>query len=240
MSMNFKRALLRISQEMSSRDLENLKFACRDVIPEARLDFIHSPKDVFQILEEKGLLATDKLEYLTRQLIDINRRQLLSHFESFGFHIPEQPSSGLTTAVEDQSLNSIDSHFTRCLLALSQKLTAEEVDRLAFAWCGTHLSLSPDRIFSAHQLFTLMSRKLILKPDNLQVLYLELSEMGRQDLCKIIEDYYQVIGAGFHGGYPPLNGHSFVPSPSPSSTYGREGKDILYVYLYKKYLDLLV
>lgn len=228
MSMNFRRALLRIAQEMSSRDLENLKFACRDVIPESRLDFIHSSKDIFLILEEKGLLSTDKLDYLTRQLVDINRPQLLSHFESFGFHIPDQHSSSgpsqSSTAIEDHSLNSIESHFTRCLLALSQKLTAEEVDRLAFAWCGTHLSISPDKIFSAHQLFTLMSRKLALKPDNLQVLYLELSEMGRQDLCKIIEDYYQVIGLGYHGGYILHNGQNFTPSPSPSS-YGREGKE---------------
>lgn len=208
--MNFRRALLRIGQEIGQRDLDSLKFACRDAIPESRMDFIHSAKDVFLVLEEKGLLSQDKLDYLTRQLIDIGRPQLLSHLEAFGFHVHDSSAS-------PDSSSSAESHFTRCLLAISQKLNSEEIDRLAFAWCSTHLSTSPDKIFSAYQLFTLMSHKLIFKPDNLQVLYIELNEMGRQDLCKIIEEYF------LHTQRHQNGGRSFTPSHSPTPLCIREG-----------------
>ena len=211
--MNYKRALLRMGQEIGQRDLENLKFGCRDAIPESRREHIHAARDLFSALEEKGLLSPEKLDYLARQMVDIGRPGLLSHLEAFGFTIPDLHRALSPTEADSSS----ETPFTRCLLQISQKLLAEEVDRLAFAWCGNFLMISPDKIYSANQLFNLMNQRMIIKPDNMQVLYIELNEMGRQDLCKMIEDYYHTVGMS----HQPYNG---IYSPSPVPSLYREGK----------------
>lgn len=233
--MNYRRALNRIGQEIGQRDLSDLKFACRDVIDESRREHIHAARDLFIALEERNLLSHDKLDYLARRLSDIGRAQLLSHFEAFGFQVPDlsrPPVSGSPTS--DTETDAAESSFTKCLLTISQKLNSDEVDRLAFAWCNHYLNRTVDQIFSANQLFTLMNQRLVLTPNNLQVLYIELSEMGRQDLCKIIEEYYQTMGIN-QQPYNSTIPHTPSPTPSNFSNRGnREGKRSYGSCIYKK------
>ena len=233
--MNFRRALNRIGQEIGQRDLSDLKFACRDAIDESRREHIHAARDLFIALEERNLLSQDKLDYLARRLSDIGRAQLLSHFEAFGFHVPDlscPPASGSPT--NDTETDAAESPFTKCLLTISQKLNSDEVDRLAFSWCNHYLNRTVDQIFSANQLFTLMNQRLVITPDNLQVLYIELSEMGRQDLCKIIEEYYHTMGINQHP-YNSTIQHAPSPTPSNFSSRGsREGKRLYSSCIYNK------
>lgn len=219
--MEFRRALLRVAGELGTNDLEKLKFACSDQIPDAKRERIHSPIDLLIALEEKGLLASDKIDYLARQLNGIGRPALLSHFQQFGFTVNPESLRAQRKSEDTQP----EARLNKFLLHISDKLTCSEIDRLAFAWCKCYLNKTPDQIHSAFQLFTLMTQRLAITPENLDVLYIELSEMGRQDLCRSIEDYYHKNGIK-HGLYPyyqgPTSGVSTPSSSTASTPYNSE------------------
>lgn len=212
--MEFRRALLRVAGELGTNDLEKLKFACSDQIPDAKRERIHSSIDLLIALEEKGLLASDNIDYLAKQLNGIGRPTLLSHFHQFGFTV--SPESSRTQRKNEETRP--EARLNKLLLRLSDNLTCPEIDHLAFAWCKSFLNRTPDQIHSAFQLFTLMTQRLAITPDNLDVLFIELSEMGRQDLCRSIEDYYNRNGIK-HGLYcsGPTSGVS-TPSSSTATT----------------------
>lgn len=183
--LNFRRCLARISSELSRQDVDELKFFCRDVIPVSRLEKIHMGTDLFAALEERDYLRIDKLDFLVDCLTNIKRDKLLDHLYSAGFHIPgPSVQEGHTT----QFL------FTQCLLHVSQQLQMYEVEKLAFVLAGSLLETNKANIYSANQLFTLMQQQQLIAPDNLDQLYVELSEIGRKDLCKVIEEFYLSTG----------------------------------------------
>lgn len=228
--MEFRRAMLRVAGELGQRDLDKLKFACSDQIPDAKRERIHTALDFFVALEEKGLVASNNLEYLARQLRHIGRPAALSHFEQLGFPVPaESPSSQ-----EDPSVTPMEERLNKFLISIADKLTSSEIDRLAFAWCKGYLNKTPDQIHSAFQLFTLMSQRMAISAENLDVLYIELSEMGRQDLCRSIEEYYARNGIK-HVLYPyypsPTSGTPSGFSPNSSTPYN--GKAFFLMYYYK-------
>ncbi len=210
--MEFRRALLRVADEIGQQDLDKLKFACGDQIPDAKRERIHSAIDLFIAFEERGLLSSDNLEYLARQLRHIARPALLCHFQQLGIPIPTADTSNPANPRGENSLyyTPVEERLNKFLLYVSEKLTCSEVDRLAFAWCKGYLHKSPDQIHSAFQLFTFMTQRMAISADNLDVLYIELSEMGRQDLCRAIEEYYSKNGIRL-----PL--YPYYPSPSSSS-----------------------
>ncbi len=212
--MEFRRALLRVAGEIGQKDLDKLKFACSDQIPDAKRERIHNATQLFVALEEKGLLSSDNLDYLARQLRDIGRPTLLGYFHQMGFLVSD--ASHNKTSNEDNYLEtaSIEERLNKFLLFVSDKLTCSEIDRLAFAWCRGFINKTPDQIHSAYQLFTLMTQRMAISADNLDVLYIELCEMGRQDLCRSIEEYYAKNGIK-----NPLYPYHHSP-PAPSSLPG--------------------
>ena len=223
--MDFRRAMLRVANEIGPRDLTKLKFACSDHIHDARQERIHTAIELFQALEERGLLASDNLTYLAKQLRDIGRPDALSHFAAFGYSVHEQQSNPKSPSVDSPK----EERLTTFLLLLSEKLTSEEIDRLSFAWCKTYLQRTPDQIYSAYQLFTLMTQRMAITTDNLDILYMELSEMGRKDLCMMIENYYARKGIN-HQFY----GHTPLPYPhipSPASSTPSNGKSMITFFL---------
>ena len=183
--LNFRRCLSRISNDLSRQDLEELKFSCRDVVPVSRMEKVHTGIELFAALEERDYLRMDKLEFLVGCLTNINRQKLLGYLYSGGFHVPGPPvKEGLTK----------EELFTQCLQRISQHLQAHEVEKLAYVLAGSLLETNKANIYSAYNLFTLMQQQQLITPDNLDQLYTELSEIGRKDLCKAIEEYYLSTG----------------------------------------------
>ena len=218
--MEFRRALLRVANEIGQKDLDKLKFACSDQIPDAKRERIHNVTQLFIALEEKGLLSSDNIDYLARQLRDIGRPTLLGYFHQIGIFVPDASSYNKTPHEDSHLETPIEERLNKFLLFVSDKLTCTEIDRLAFAWCRGYINKTPDQIHSAYQLFTLMTQRMAISADNLDVLYIELCEMGRQDLCRSIEDYYAKNGIK-NALYPyhPLPPSSSVPgTPSDISS----------------------
>ena len=216
--MEFRRALLRVANEIGQQDLDKLKFACGDQIPDAKRERIHTAIDLFIAFEERGLLSSDNLEYLARQLRHIGRPALLCHFQQLGIPIPTADTSNPANP-HGENNTPVEERLNKFLLYVSDKLTCSEVDRLAFAWCKGYLNKSPDHIHSAFQLFTLMTQRMAISGDNLDVLYIELSEMGRQDLCRAIEDYYSKNKIRLPPLYPYYPSSSSVSTPTAHSPF---------------------
>ncbi|XP_035508205.1 FAS-associated death domain protein [Morone saxatilis] len=83
-SFQFNALLLEISNQLSSEQLDKLKFLCRDLVGKRDLEKTDTGRRLFQILTERGRLAPDNTEYLCRLLTEIHREDIaekLSRFE---------------------------------------------------------------------------------------------------------------------------------------------------------------
>ena len=49
--------LLQVSDHLEARDVERLSFICREVVPKAQAEKISEGFQLFEILEERGLLS---------------------------------------------------------------------------------------------------------------------------------------------------------------------------------------
>lgn len=219
--LSFRRALNRVAAELGRQDLDNLKFMCKDVIPESKLEKTRSALDLFTSLEERGKLGVDNLEFLTNCLATIGRHRTLSHLRVAGFSVPDPTVNGsspvqLPSPVSQQppsstSPSSEEFLFRQLLMQIAQQLQSNQVDQLAFNWCEPYLGITRENIYSATQLFTLMQQRDIITPSNLDLLYHELNEIGRRDLMKLIDDYQAKTGQ---------KKSAFIPSYQPQGCNG--------------------
>ncbi|NXY29069.1 CASP8 protein, partial [Pomatorhinus ruficollis] len=75
--------LLAVSDELDEAELAALKFLTRDHFPWRKLEAIRSPHDLFEVLQEKGVLEAGNLAFLRELLYCIGRIDLLvSHLGS--------------------------------------------------------------------------------------------------------------------------------------------------------------
>ena len=179
--LTFRKLLFRISEKLSRQDLENLIFVCRDVIPVSRMERVRSATELFQALSERGKLAVNDVSYLARILSSIQKGYLLHDLEMAGYHVPISPS---------QSTRSNDYMFQECLVKVAQDLSSLDVEKLSFVLASV-LHQSPDKIFSATQLFQIMQQRQHITATNLRPLYESLVEIGRKDVTNHINTYLQ-------------------------------------------------
>ncbi|XP_074515924.1 FAS-associated death domain protein-like [Sebastes fasciatus] len=97
MNWNFQKAaicvLLEISNQLSPKELEDLKFLCRD-LGKKILEDITSGTGLFQVLTERSHLGADNIDYLSGLLSEINRLDLsnkLNDYSQSGFTDNNQP-----------------------------------------------------------------------------------------------------------------------------------------------------
>lgn len=172
--MSFRAALLRVSDQLTNPQLENLKFLSRSVITNARMEKIRQPLDLFSALEERGMLSIDYTDFL---------HQLL---ESAGYHearmeLAAFPASGNFSTTEEFL-------FYECLARVSQELTSKEFDDMKFFF-KDRLRRSTHKIFTATELFQLLIQMRIVTSSDLKALHDVLIEAGRRDLCAEVNQY---------------------------------------------------
>lgn len=73
---NYRSLLLDLSNSLTSTDLEQLKFLCRDVIPAGRAEKITRPFEFFSALEQLNMLSEENRDFLASKLIAVNRNDL--------------------------------------------------------------------------------------------------------------------------------------------------------------------
>ncbi|XP_008308078.1 FAS-associated death domain protein [Cynoglossus semilaevis] len=81
--LDFNSMLLDISNKLSSKELEEMKFLCREIIGKKNMEQINSALNLFQFLSERGKLAADRTEFLSKLLKDIQRPGLSEIVENF-------------------------------------------------------------------------------------------------------------------------------------------------------------
>lgn len=83
MGSNYRTPLLRISDNITEKNLEKLKFLCSDDIKEGELEEISSPLKLFKALERRELIRVDNLSFLRELLANIKCFKLATEVDDF-------------------------------------------------------------------------------------------------------------------------------------------------------------
>lgn len=181
-----------ISKHMSSEVLTSLKFMCQDVVPAGDMEKIKNVLDFFQVLEKHGKICAENSDYLFKILEDVGATKLakklgpfcsndtyqeLSSFSSYaGSVIEEFNISEVKLKCYRQLLNKISCSLTRdnvhnlCLFSQEAELAgAHDIDGLAF--------------------ISVLEKRKLISPNNLEYLRERLHEIGRADLQNLISQY---------------------------------------------------
>ena len=82
----FRLKLLSLSNEITDRELVELKFICKQHIPVGVLERIKRPLELFDELENRTLLTPDNKEFLAAILSGINRLELRDSLLGRGYN----------------------------------------------------------------------------------------------------------------------------------------------------------
>ena len=117
--------LYKISNEMRSQDLQNLKHLCHERIPLGELEKATRASALFQIMLQKRLIRPENLSFLEGLLNQIGRADLAGKIQSSGRDVTMQTESALGSS-------SVDRNYRAFLMKLSDELTRDNVESLKF------------------------------------------------------------------------------------------------------------
>ena len=73
---NFRSLLLQLSNSLTRKELQELKFLCGDVVPRDKLETIDHGLKLFDALEDLNKLSVRDRDFLASKLIAVNRTDL--------------------------------------------------------------------------------------------------------------------------------------------------------------------
>ena len=73
---NFRSLLLQLSNSLTRKELQELKFLCGDVVPRDKLETINHGLKLFDALEDLNKLSVRDRDFLASKLIAVNRTDL--------------------------------------------------------------------------------------------------------------------------------------------------------------------
>ena len=95
----FRKLLLDFSSELSTHDLEKLKFASIDLIPRGMIESVSSGFKLFDVLEQDGRITPQNLSLLRDMLTTIGRKDLAQKIEHFSTSLVKDDSDRITFGV---------------------------------------------------------------------------------------------------------------------------------------------
>ncbi|XP_064016841.1 caspase-8-like isoform X2 [Pogoniulus pusillus] len=174
--------LLAVSEELGESELAALKFLSLEYIPMRTLEAIHNAYDLFEALQEAGVIEAGNLSFLKELLYRISRIDLLvAHLGSSREQMERELKIPGRTRV---------SAYRYLLFQLSEETTKEELNYFKFL-LGKELPKcrqSPETITMMLDIFIDMEKKGILGEDNLSILKSRCAEIN-PSLLKKIEEY---------------------------------------------------
>lgn len=81
-----------ISSGLSDKELCSVKFLCKNKIPKGKLETVQSGQELFSILMEHQIIASDNLVFLRELLQEIHRADLLARVAQFEEEEPLAPN----------------------------------------------------------------------------------------------------------------------------------------------------
>ncbi|KAL6104651.1 casp8 [Pungitius sinensis] len=168
--------LSRIDEDLESSEVASLCFLCRDVIKRKRLEGISNAKDLFQRLEENGLLENNL--FLFELLQTIRRADLLNLLETD------------SSPPEVADANPILSEYRVMLYKVDQDITHENLTKMKFL-LGSQLGRRQmETCNTALDVFAEMEKTGSLSPTNLSELFTVVLEFDHQ-LASTIQRYIE-------------------------------------------------
>ena len=79
----YRKFLLHLSTDLSNEDLKGLKFICLDVVPRAKMEEVTAAFQLFDLLEQKGVITPQNLTVLEDMMQAIGRDDLASKVIQF-------------------------------------------------------------------------------------------------------------------------------------------------------------
>lgn len=198
----FRQHLYWISNQLSSQEVENLKFMCNDVVPRRQLERIRSGFDLFCVLEGKNLILT-YVEFLKEILETVGKDHLVKKLLNEGggrgiVEVDESSASNMQPSAESEAqydAPKLKKAFKTLLLKVGDELMEQNIRDIAFFFQDPEsLSLQDiEHLRSASKLFQKLQDQGIIGPTKLEKLRATLDVIGRKDVCKIIDDYQEKI-----------------------------------------------
>ncbi|KAM9860675.1 FAS-associated death domain protein [Aulostomus maculatus] len=128
-SQHFNFVLLEISNQLSSEQLDSLKFLCQHVIGKRELERTNSGSRLFQLLTERDQLGPENCDFLSGLLGQIKRQDLsekLKNFAEFST-VSEQPPDEAERGKLQIATDVIAENVGRQWRKLGRKLGLNEV-----------------------------------------------------------------------------------------------------------------
>lgn len=162
--------LLKIGQQLTQSDLEELLYLCEEVLSESVTQKITSATSLFRELQHRAYLAPNHHGFVKERLLNIGRDDLANMLTKNEDENLEQTFSNLTIGDAKKSNDQ-----KKILLSLSNQLRVEDVEKMAYL-CSCEAK-------EGIQLIMELEKNGWIKNNNYDYISSVLMEIGRCDLA---------------------------------------------------------
>ena len=128
-----RQLMVKVGQRLGSKDLDELKYLCGDIVASSALDCVKSPTDLFTLLQYHGHLSPGCYEFTKRSLSSIGRDDLASM-------LPDPTNDALT---KSQPVSLCQLKHRMMLVSIADQLRREDTVKMAFV--GKGIVETPDQ-----------------------------------------------------------------------------------------------
>lgn len=196
----FRSAVRKLTDHLTSEDVEGMKFVCEGTVPTGRLEQVQDALSLFQALEERGKLSADNLTFLHDLLDAIGKVHLMRVLTEEGQNLPSSfVPRGPPLHAEPLDYRAILNH-------IATKLTEEDIKQILYLFRDLNAPRIQETLGRDAREFILhLERRQIIAPGHLDRLRWGLGEVGRVDLAQFIDEcdvfHRQSFGSGIVLGH---------------------------------------
>lgn len=159
-----------------------------DDLPRAQLEAACTGFDLFCLMEEKNFLSLDNLEFMKDVLETVGKDHYIDRY------IAGKRTGETQLKMIPGMSSGVVGTFKKLLSRLGDAMSHENVHDLALFIHGPESSISlkeAETVRTAEQVFRKLHDKRAIDEKDLTILYNVLDVIGRQDLCTMIETFYE-------------------------------------------------
>ena len=188
----FRQTLMTMSKHIGSEVLTSLKFMCLDVVPAGDMEKIKNALDFFQALEKHGKISAENSDYLFTILEHVGATKLAKKLGPFCSNDAYQELSSFSSCagsvVEEFDISEAKFRcYHQLLNKISCSLTRDNVRNLCLF--SQEAELADARDIDGLTFITVLEKRKLISPNNLEYLGERLHEIGRADLQNLISQY---------------------------------------------------
>ncbi|KAL3853862.1 hypothetical protein ACJMK2_013161 [Sinanodonta woodiana] len=204
----FTARLMNLSDNLGKKEIEGIKFLCRDFNQGSRLENCRKGKEIFQCLIETGLITDENIDIVVECLSRINRPDLIRMLRL-------KPDVVKQKVSKETELKP----FRVMLFNLAEDISDEDVSKIRFYlqnFVPGQQNHNISRCTTMLDAFTLCEKNGHLGERNFEIIYDMLKYIKRDDLLDKVDEYAE--STGFIHSLDTLSG-SHVHRLQNSQTY---------------------